>query len=120
MRLPILQGKAQKAAGDWLGAIVSLSQAIRLKENFAEAHLLRAEVMFDTKDYKDGMEDAEKVVGLLPEEENAYLVRGRLQEALGDGKAAEKDYRYVTELNPFNEQAYLQLGNLYMAWGTTG
>ena len=55
-----LQGKARKAAGKQLEAIVGLSQAIRLKEDFAEARLLRAEIMLDAGDYKDGMEDAER------------------------------------------------------------
>lgn len=37
-----LAAKAKKAAGDVLGTIVSLSQAITIKEDFAEALLLRA------------------------------------------------------------------------------
>ena len=110
-----LLGKAKKDAGDQLGAIVGLSKAIQLKEDYAEALLMRAEVMLSAGDYKDGLEDIGKVVELLPEEESAYLVRGRLQEAAGDQEAAEEDYRYVTELNPFNEQAYLCLGNLYIS-----
>ena len=35
-----LAAKAKKAAGDVLGTIVSLSQAITIKEDFAEALLL--------------------------------------------------------------------------------
>ena len=110
-----LAAKAKKAAGDVLGTIVSLSQAITIKEDFAEALLLRAEMMLSTRDYKDGLQDIEKVIGLMPEEENAFLIRGRLHEALGDDQAAEQDYEVVTGLNPFNEQAYLQLGTLYIA-----
>ena len=79
-----LAAKAKKAAGDVLGTIVSLSQAITIKEDFAEALLLRAEMMLSTRDYKDGLQDIEKVIGLMPEEENAFLIRGRLHEALGD------------------------------------
>ena len=66
-------------------------------------------MMLSTRDYKDGLQDIEKVIGLMPEEENAFLIRGRLHEALGDDQAAEQDYEVVTGLNPFNEQAYLQL-----------
>lgn len=97
-----------------MGTIVSLSQAITIKEDFAEALLLRAEMMLSTQDYKDGLQDIEKVIGLMPEEENAFDP-GRLHEALGDDQAAEQDYEVVTGLNPFNEQAYLQLGTLYIA-----
>ena len=86
---------------DVLGTIVSLSQAITIKEDFAEALLLRAEMMLSTRDYKDGLQDIEKVIGLMPEEENAFLIRGRLHEALGDDQAAEQDYEVVTGLNPY-------------------
>lgn len=55
-----LAAKAKKAAGDVLGTIVSLSQAITIKEDFAEALLLRAEMMLSTRDYKDGLQDNRK------------------------------------------------------------
>lgn len=115
VRAHYLAGRAKQKSGDRIGAVVSLSQAIAGKEDYAEAWLLRAEVMLETGDCRDGLQDAEKAVELMPEEEQAYLVRGQLHEALKDLDAAEKDYRFVTELNPFNEQAYLQLGSLYMA-----
>lgn len=47
-------------------------------------------MMLSTRDYKDGLQDIEKVIGLMPEEENAFLIRGRLHEALGDDQAAER------------------------------
>lgn len=109
-----LMARAQKVSDDKLGAVISLSQAIALKDDYMEAHLLRAEVMLEMGDYKKGLEDAVKVVEMVPEEEHAYLVRGQLYEAVGDSKSAEDDYCYVTELNPFNEQSYLYLGNLYI------
>lgn len=71
-----LAAKAKKAAGDVLGTIVSLSQAITIKEDFAEALLLRAEMMLSTRDYKDGLQDIRKGYRFEPEEENAFLSRG--------------------------------------------
>ncbi len=115
VRAYYLAGRAKKKAGDNIGAIVSLSQAIAGKDDYAAAWLLRAEVMLATGSYNDGLQDAEKVVALVPEEEQAYLVRGQLREALKQYGEAEQDYRYVIELNPFNEQAYLQLGSLFIA-----
>lgn len=109
-----LLGRVQYAAGDGLATVLSLSQAIALKEDFVAAHLLRAEALLKAKDYKEGMEDVEKVIGWSPDEENAYLLRGQLYEALENSKSAEDDYRYVIELNPFNEQAYLRLGSLFI------
>lgn len=115
VRAYYLAGRARKMAGDHIGAIVSLSQAIAGKEDYAAAWLLRAEVMLATGGYTDGLQDAEKAVELVPEEEQAYLVRGQLREALKQYEEAERDYRHVIELNPFNEQAYLQLGSLFIA-----
>lgn len=108
-------GKIKKNAGNPLEAIVELSKAIRLKEDFTEALMLRAEALMDTGDYKDGLEDIGKVLNLSPDDGRAYLVRGMLQEAAGNQEAAEKDYRYVTELNPSDEEAYLRLGNIYIS-----
>ena len=87
----LLQGQAKKMVGDLLGAVVVLSQAIQLKEDFAQALLLRAEIMLEMKSAKDGLDDVEKVVLLMPEEEQAYLVRGQLLELLGRKTDAESD-----------------------------
>ncbi len=114
-----LKGRAEKSVNDYLGAINSFSQAIKLKDNFVEARLLRAELLLDTADYQSASEDIEKVIELSPEEENAYLIRGRLQEIREDREKAEESFRYVLELNPFNEQAYLKLGGIFMARNQT-
>ena len=110
-----MAGRAKKMKGDPIGAIVNLSQAITLKDDYAEAWLLRAEIMLETGDYADGLQDAAKALELVPEEENAYPVRGKLQEASGKPDLAEQDHRNIIEPNPFNAQSYLQLRNLPLA-----
>lgn len=110
-----LLGQIQKAAGDDLSALVSLSQAIALKDDFVAPRLLRAQILLKTGSYQEGLKDVEVAIPLAPEEENAYLIRGQIHEAMNNGKLAEDDYVYVTELNPFNEQAYLYLGSLYIS-----
>lgn len=112
-----LMGKAKKAAADVIGAITALTQALRFNDKLIEAYLLRAEILLQTKEYKEGLKDAEKAVELAPEEENGYLLRARLHEAEGNADKAEEDFQYVIDLNPFNEQAYLFLGKLYIARG---
>ena len=56
-------------------------------------------MMLSTRDYKDGLQDIEKVIGLMPEEENAFLIRGRLHEALGDDQAAEQVFSPSPDLH---------------------
>lgn len=110
-----MAARAKKMKEDRIGAIVSVSQAIALKDTYAEAWLLRAELMLETGDYADGLQDIAKALELMPEEENAWLVKGKLCESEGNGEEAERAYREILELNPFNEQAYMQLGELYVA-----
>ena len=66
-RAHYMAGRAKKMKGDAVGAIVSLSQAIALKEDYAEAWLLRAEIMLETGDYADGLQDAAKAVEAMAE-----------------------------------------------------
>ena len=114
-----LKGRAEKTMSDYLGAINSFSQAIKLQDDFVGARLLRAELLLEAGDYQGASEDVERVIELSPEEENAYLIRGRLQEVREDSEKAEENFRYVLELNPFNEQAYLKLGGIFMARNQT-
>ena len=88
-----MMAKAKKATNDVFGAIADLTRSISLKEDFADAYLLRAEI-------------------LVPEEESSYLLRGRIHMALGDIEAANSDFQQVLDLNPFNEDACILSGQL--------
>ncbi|OAV69136.1 lipoprotein NlpI [Bacteroidales bacterium Barb6XT] len=106
-----LLAKARRAAGDFSAAADCLTKVVNLKEDFADAFLLRAEVYLDMQQGEEALADALSAIRLVPEEEAAYLLRGRIQAHLGDTEAAESDYRKVLELNPFNEDAFLLLGS---------
>lgn len=109
-----LLAKANHGLKDNIGTIANLTKAIMLKEDFQDAYLMRAEDLLQMKQYKEALEDIEKVLHFHPEEEGALLLRGKLNEATGKPEEAENDYRTITELNPFNEQAYIALGQLYI------
>ncbi len=110
-----LLGKADAGQGNDLMCIAHLTQAVTLKEDFAEARQFRAEVLFKMQQYKEAMEDIDVILKQAPEDENALLLRGKIKQATGSAEEAETDYRNVTELNPFNEQAFLCLGKLYIS-----
>ncbi len=104
--------KSQRALGDLPAGIESLTKAIGLKDDFAGAYMLRAEIYLSLKQGNEALSDAEKVIASAPEDETAYLLRGRIRELLGDADAAFRDYTEASELNPFNEDAYLLSGRL--------
>lgn len=112
-----LMARAKKTTGDILGAIANLTQAIVLKDDFADAYLLRAEILLAMQQATEALPDVEKVISLSPDEETSYLLRGRIHEALGDTEAASADYRQALDLNPFNEEASLLAGKLLITTG---
>lgn len=114
-----LLGKANDGQEDGIMCIAHLTKAIGMKEDFAEARLLRAEALTKMRQYEEAMEDIDAILAQSPEDENALLLRGKMKEATGAEKEAENDYRNVTELNPFNEQAFLRLGHLYRSQNKT-
>lgn len=109
------KAKAKRTGGDLFGAIADLTRAIELKDDFAPAYLLRAEILLGMRQGTEALADVEKAIALMPEEEHAYLLRGRIYELLGDREKAGTDYREVLELNPFNEEAALLSGTLLIS-----
>lgn len=107
-----LMAKAKKTTRDVLGAIADLTKSIALKEDFADAYLLRAEILLGMGQAKEALPDVEKAIEVVPEEERSYLLRGRIHAALGNLEAAGTDFRQVLELNPFNEEASILSGQL--------
>lgn len=112
-----LMAKAKRTTADLFGAIADLTKAILLKDDFAEAYLLRAEILLSMNQGKEALPDVEKGIELVPDEESAYLLRGRIYESLGNQEAAGADYQQVLELNPFNEEACLLAGKLLISEG---
>lgn len=109
------QAKAKRTTGDLFGAIADLTRAVDLKDDFAPAYQLRAEILLGMKQGAEALADVEKAISLMPEEESAYLLRGRIYELLGNREKAGADYQQVLELNPFNEEATLLSGSLLIS-----
>ena len=108
------QAKAEHGLKDEFNAIAHLTQAIQKKEDYAEAYLMRAEILTNMQQYSEAIHDTETILSNMPEDENALLLHGKLKNLTGDSESAYKDYTAVIELNPFNEQAQLQLGELFI------
>lgn len=106
--------RADNGLGDQVSAIVDLTKSIALKEDFAEARLLRAGILMSMNEYTESAADLEYILEKESDDENALVLRGRLKAKTGDTEGAEKDFRIVTELNPFNVHAAVELGKLFI------
>ena len=110
----LLNGKAEKGLNNPLQALAMFTKAILLKEDFQEAYLLRAEILWNMKQTKDAQEDLDKLLTLNPHNEEALLLKGKIEVALGNIETAHQLFDAIINENPFNEKAYLLKGALYM------
>lgn len=82
-----------------------LTKAINMKNDYADARLLRAEILFEEKDIDGSDEDASWLMEHQPENENALLIKAKILEVKGQhGKALEM-YGKTLDANPFNTEA---------------
>ncbi|MEO0377210.1 MAG: trypsin-like peptidase domain-containing protein [Cyanobacteria bacterium P01_A01_bin.17] len=84
-----LQASEKMDKKDYEGAIANLDQAIRLKPNYAAAHLNRGYAHFFLNQTEAALADSNKVIQLAPNQSTAYLLRGLIYSLSGEniGKA---------------------------------
>lgn len=110
-----LAAKANIGLKNEIMALAQLTQAIVAQEDYTEAYLLRAELLWNLHQPKDATEDIEKLLTLKPDDEQALLLKGEMRQAVNEATEAEACFQQVLSLNPFNEKAYVLLGNLYLS-----
>lgn len=82
-----------------------LTKAINMKNDYADARLLRAEILFEEKDIDGSNEDASWLMEHQPENENALLIKAKILEAKGQHEKALEMYGKTLDANPFNTEA---------------
>ena len=112
---------------DQVNAIAMLTKAIAVKDDFADARLLRGETLLKMNDKEGAALETAKgnvqkaidvythIIDLNPFSLKAFRERGALRLKLGDKESAEEDMKAVLELDP--NQAKQVSGN-YSAEGT--
>lgn len=103
--------------GDDVNAIAMLTKAITLREDYADAYLMRGETLLKMGDVAGADEDVKWLVEHISDNEDILLLQARLEEAKGDTDQALLIYNKVIELNPFNVAAFRGRGALKLALG---
>lgn len=108
-----LSAQAEKGLGDYLTAIVHLTQCTTLRPEFYSARLLRAQVLEAMGQWNEVLADTEVLVETNPENEEYKFYHARALSHVGRDEDAIAQFEAVLQLNPFNREATLCLGELY-------
>jgi tetratricopeptide (TPR) repeat protein len=100
---------------DVMDAIVKLTQAIAQREDYADAYLVRAQVLWGMKQAKEAIADVDKLLELDADNEQALLLKGRILAVTGKVPEAIALFRKVLSMNPFFDDAYIALGAIHIA-----
>ena len=112
-------GYAQLMAEQYINALESFNEAIRLKRNYPEALISSATAHFALKSFQNAIKDIissfeawggfEKV-----KDPSVFLLLGQAYEAVGDNDAARKTYDYLIDsIDSKFEPAYRQRAQLF-------
>ena len=98
--------KACRGLGDPIRAVAVLSLAIKLREDYYAAHLLRGTILLENHLLDDAAQDADYLFTHLEPNEDVLLLKARVLKAQEKMKEAEQVYGMVIEVNPFSLDAY--------------
>ena len=112
-----LYARACIGHGDTTNAVAMLTKAISLKDDYAEAYLLRGETQLEAGLIDDADEDADHLLKDYPESEDVLMLKARIIKAKGNSDEAIEYYGKVIDVNPFHADAYRERGELKLAVG---
>lgn len=109
--------RACNGQGNTIQAIALLTKAITLKDDFAEARLMRADLLLKMGDANGAEEDAKMLQEQCPDNEDILLLVARIYEAKAMHNEAIEAYCRVLDVNPFCLAAFKERGAIRMATG---
>lgn len=109
--------RACNGQGNAIQAIALLTKAIALKDDFADARLMRGDLLLKMGDANGADEDAKMLQEQCPDNEDVLLLVARILEAKGQHNEAIEAYGRVLDVNPFCLAAFKERGAIRMATG---
>ena len=104
-------GQDKYNAKDYDGAIVDLSEAIKLNPESARSYKYRAKAKLKLGNHTEAIEDFNQVIKLNPNDTDAYIDRANAKLKLGNHIEAIEDFNQVIKLNPNDTDAYIDRAN---------
>ena len=102
----LYSAKACRGLGEPIRAVAVLSLAIKLREDYYAARLLRGTILLENHLLDDAVQDADYLFTHLEPNEDVLLLKARVLKAQEKMKEAEQVYGMVIEVNPFSLDAY--------------
>lgn len=103
---------AQACAGqdDMINTIAMLTKTITLKDDMADAYLLRGQTLLKMGDISGADEDCTHLMADYSSNEDVLMLKARIERAKGDADAAIEAYGKVLDANPFCIDAFKERG----------
>lgn len=112
-----LYARACIGHGDTTNAVAMLTKAISLKDDYAEAYLLRGETLLAAGETEEADADALWLLEHTQDNEDVLVLKARIERAKGNTGKAIEYYGKVIDVNPFHADAYRERGELRLAAG---
>ena len=109
-----LYGRACLGQEDLTNALAMYTKAISINENYADAYLMRANVLLEKGEVEDADKDSEWLMERAPEVEDVLLLKAKVEMAKGELAKALSFYNKVIEQNPFSIDGYSERAKLKM------
>jgi tetratricopeptide (TPR) repeat protein len=106
----LLSATQKQRAGDQIGALRDLDQAIQIYPEHTQALVRRGSLRAELKDVKGATEDFDRAIEISPRYATAYFGRGVMRTHLKQEDAAVEDFTRCIELAPGLGEAYLMRG----------
>lgn len=122
VRALYLYAKACVGTDDTTNAVAMLSKAIIVDPEYADAYLLRGEVLLGDGQLDEADNDAGFLLDKYPDNEDILMLKAKIESARGNSGEAIGLFSKVIDANPFNAEAYRLRGELRLQTGaeTTG
>jgi tetratricopeptide (TPR) repeat protein len=109
--------KAKLGQSSPIEAVAMLTKAIALEDNYADAYLLRGQILLSMGDLTGAQVDVAWLTEHVGDQEDVLLLEARVLVLKGDNQKALDIYNKVIGVNPFLAEAYRERGQLYFEAG---
>lgn len=107
-----LYAKSCVGIGDVTNAVALLTKAVTVKPDYADAYLLRGEVLLKEERYDEADEDASWLLDNYPGNEDVLMLKANIENSRSNDAVAMEYLDKVIDANPFRQEAYALRGEL--------